>query len=71
MGDPPFFLADLSQPLGLEALPISTLLFFCSSRVQLTNSQKSDPEWRVFHLEWSIFVQNIHFLPGGTLRVHV
>jgi hypothetical protein len=70
MGDPPFFLADLSQPLGLEALPISTLLFFRSSRVRLTNSLKSDPELRVFHLEWSIFVHNIH-LPGGTLRVHV
>ncbi len=65
MGDPPFFVADLSQPLGLEAPPISTLLLFCSSSVRLTNYLKSDPELRVFRLEWSIFVHNIHLL-GGT-----
>jgi hypothetical protein len=26
--DPPFFLADLRQPLGLEAPPVSALLLF-------------------------------------------
>jgi hypothetical protein len=48
MGDPPFFLANLCQPLGLEAPLISTLLLFYSTSVQLTNSLKSDPELRVF-----------------------
>jgi hypothetical protein len=70
MGDPPFFLADLSQPLGLEAPPISTLLLFCSSSLLLTNSLKSDPELSVFHLDWSIFL-HIILLLGGTQKVHV
>jgi hypothetical protein len=34
-----------------------------------THSVKSDPELRVFRLDWSIFVHNIHLL-GETQGVH-
>ncbi len=64
MGDAPFFLAVLSQPLrpgGHTSFCTSALLLIQSA---VTYSVKSDPELSVFHLEWSIFVQIIHLLGG-------
>ncbi len=64
MGDPPFFLAVLSQPLGPgghTGFSTSALLLI---QGVVTYSVKSDPKLSVFHLEWSIFVQIIHLLGG-------
>jgi hypothetical protein len=37
---------------------VAKWVWICSK----THSVKSDPELRVFHLEWSVFVHNIHLL---------
>ncbi len=70
MGDPPFFLAVLSQPLGpgghTSFCTSALLLFQCVVELILL---KSDLELRVFRLEWSSFVHNIHLL-GETQGVH-
>ncbi len=62
MGNPPFFLAVHCQPLGPGG-PMYKFLHFCSSALPVcgkTHSVKSDPELRVFRLEWSISIQNMH-----------
>ncbi len=69
MIDLPFFLAELSQPRGPGGQTSFCTFFFCSYRVGKTHSVKFDPELRVYRLEWSIFVQNIHLL-GVTQGVH-
>ncbi len=61
MGDPPIFLAVLSQPLGPGG---HSSFNICSSALPVcskTHSVKSDLELRVFCLEWPIFVHNILF----------
>ncbi len=61
MGDPTIFLAVLSQPPGPGG---HSSFNFCSSALPVwgkTHSVQSDPELRVFRLEWPFFVHNILF----------
>ncbi len=72
MGDPPFFLAVLSQPLGPgghTSFCTSALLLF---QIVVTNSVKSDPELRV-HISSrmvSFCTQHLQYLLGGSQGVH-
>ncbi len=68
MGGPPFFPADLSQPLGHGG---QKLLHFFTSPLPLcskTHSLKCEPELRVFRVKRSNFLHNIHLL-GGIQRI--
>jgi hypothetical protein len=69
MVDPPISLAVLSQPLGPGGQTISALSSSALPECGKTHLIKFDPELRVYHLEWSSFVHNIHLI-GGTQGVH-
>jgi hypothetical protein len=55
--------------LGLEAKRVSALSSSALPECDKTHSVKFDPELRVYRLEWSSFVHNIHLI-GGTQGVH-
>ncbi len=51
MVDPPFFLAELSPPLGPGAKPVSALSSSALPECDKTHSVKFDPKLRVYRLE--------------------
>jgi hypothetical protein len=69
MSGQPFFWLTSASLLDMEAPPVPALCTYALPVCGKTHSFKSYPEFRVFRLEWSVFVHNIHLL-GGTQRVH-